>query len=215
MRPKIHINFAMSIDGKIALGTGEQTRLSNELDMKRVHELRNSVDAILVGIGTVISDDPSLTVKEKYVKNPKNPVRVILDSKLRIPENAKVLDKSARTIIYTAVSKKKLLNAEIRTCGKNIVDLNCMLDDLYSLGIRTMLVEGGSRVIGSFLSSNLFDIITIFIAPYFIGPDAPSAATFKTAMKLEEMIKMNILSSSMLGNGILLEIVPDVNARDQ
>ncbi len=215
MKPLVLINFAMSIDARIALGTGEQTRLSGEEDFKRVHELRNSVDAILVGIGTVLSDDPSLTVKEKYVKNIKNPVRIILDSKLRIPENAKVLNNKSKTIIYTTVNKKRELNAEIRKCGRKRVDLKCMLEDLYSLGIKSLLVEGGSRVIGSFLSENLADRVTIYVAPFFIGPDAPPAADFTTAKTMDNMIGMKINSLKKLGEGILLELIPNVNAHNE
>lgn len=213
MRPDVQINFAMSLDGRIALGTGEQTRLSNEPDLKRVHMLRNSVDAILVGIGTVLSDDPSLTVKEKYVKNPKNPVRVVLDSKLRIPENAKVLDGRAKTIIYTTSKSDRKLNAEIKVCGEGNVDLKCMLNDLYARGIRSLLVEGGSRVIGSFLKENLVDRLTVFIAPFIIGPGAPPAATLPTAKKIEEMVRMRVESVSKLGEGILIELVPDATTR--
>ncbi len=207
MRPWVTINFAMSVDGKIAIGTGEQTRLSDEYDFERVHNLRNEVDAILVGIGTVLKDNPSLTVKEKYVKNPKNPVRIILDSKLRIPENAKVLDNRARTIIYTTKSaEKRELNAEIRVCGEEKVDLKCMLEDLYSMGIKKLLVEGGSRVIGSFLSSGLFDEMTIFIAPFIIGPEAPGISGIKTAMSENEMLKLKIVDVKTLGYGILVKI---------
>ncbi len=215
MKPFVIINFAMSLDGKIALGTGEQTKLSNEEDFKRVHELRNSVDGILVGIGTVLSDNPSLTIKEKYVKNPRNPVRIVLDSKLRIPENAKVLDGRSKTIIYSTVNNKKIPNAEIRVCGQDRINLKCMLDDLYSMGIKKLMVEGGSRIIGSFIKESLADKIIIFVSPYFMGPDAPNAAYFETAKKLEEMIKMKIISISRLGDGILLELEPDAITYNQ
>ncbi len=208
MRPYTVINFAMSVDGRIALSTGEQTRLSNEEDMKRVHLLRNSVDAIMVGIGTVISDDPSLTVKNKYVENPRNPVRVVLDSKLRIPSNSKVLDGSSRTIIYTTSNEKRELNAEIRKLEGNKLELKSVLQDLYSLGIRKLMVEGGSTVIGSFISERLFDEMYIFVAPVFIGPDAPPVARMRTASKLEEMLRFKFEEMKRIGDGVLLRLLP-------
>ncbi|MEL9998940.1 MAG: 2,5-diamino-6-(ribosylamino)-4(3H)-pyrimidinone 5'-phosphate reductase [Thermoplasmata archaeon] len=208
MKPYTIINFAMSVDGRIALSTGEQTKLSNEEDMKRVHLLRNSVDAILVGIGTVLSDNPSLTVKEKYVKNPKNPIRIVLDSQLRIPKNAKVLDKSARTIIYTISKKESDLDVEIRRLKGEKIRIIDVLEDLYSLGVKRLMVEGGSSILGSFISEKLFDELYIFIAPVFIGPDAPPAARMKTASKLEEMIRLKFSEIKMLGDGILIKLVP-------
>jgi len=207
MRPYVIINFAMSIDGRIALSTGEQTRLSNEEDMRRVHYLRNSVDAIMVGIGTVLSDDPSLVVKEMYVKNPGRPARIVLDSNLRIPSNAKVLDGRARTIIYTLSNEDRKINAEIRRMKGNDLILKDVLEDLYSIGIRRLMVEGGSRVIGSFLKDKMFDEMYIFISPHFIGPEAPPAAYMKTASRIEEMIKVS-MECRMLGDGVLLRIIP-------
>ncbi len=211
MRPYVIMNFAMSLDGRLAVGTGEQTRLSCDDDLKRVNKIRNSVDGIMVGIGTIISDDPSLTVKEKYIENEeiKNPVRIVLDSHLRIPENAKVLDGKSKTIIYTTTLPKKRLNAEIRICGEGIVDLECALEDLYKLGIKKLMVEGGSRVIGSFIEKKLFDEINIYIAPFVIGNDAPPMATLKTAMKESEMYRLNIEKVERLCDGILIKIKND------
>src|SRR4030042_1938374 len=83
---KVIVNCAMSADGKIALRTRKQTRISNEEDKKRVHQLRNSADAVLVGIETILADNPKLTVNEKYVKHPKKPVRMGLDSHLVLPQ---------------------------------------------------------------------------------------------------------------------------------
>ena len=91
-RPRIILNCAMSADGKIALPNKQQLRISSEEDMKRVFELRNSCDAILVGSGAVLSDNPKLTVKEKYVKHPRNPIRVVLDTHMKTPVDALVVN---------------------------------------------------------------------------------------------------------------------------
>src|SRR5512136_2588834 len=116
---KVTINCAMSADGKIALRTRKQTKISNEADRKRVHELRNCADAILVGVETILSDDPKLTVNPKYVKRPRNPIRIVLDSHGRTPVDALVLDGKARTIIVTnETTRKTFRNAEVIRCGK-------------------------------------------------------------------------------------------------
>src|SRR5947208_15115613 len=100
VRPHVVINAAMSVDGKIALSGGKPVRLSNEEDLRRVHALRAKADAVLVGIGTVLKDDPKLTVKAEYVKG-RNPLRIVLDSRGRTPAGANVLDSSAPTLIVT------------------------------------------------------------------------------------------------------------------
>ena len=98
-RPTIIINCAMSIDGKIALPTGNQMRISSDDDMKRVHQLRNTCDGVLVGVGAVLSDDPKLTVKEKYVEKVKQPTRIVLDTFCKTPVDALVVNDKAPTII--------------------------------------------------------------------------------------------------------------------
>ena len=101
-KPYVVVNCAMSADGKIALPTKKQMRLSSEEDIERMYKLRNECDAVLVGIDTVLLDNPKLTVKEKYIINPKQPLRVVLDSKCRTPKDALVLNDSANTLIITS-----------------------------------------------------------------------------------------------------------------
>jgi len=88
--PHVIINCAMSLDGKLASQSGRQMKISCEEDIKRMYKLRNNYDAVLVGIGTVLSDDPKLTVKEKYVKNPKQPIRIVLDTYCKTPIDHKL-----------------------------------------------------------------------------------------------------------------------------
>ncbi len=204
-RPKIIINVAMSIDGKIALKGGKRIRISNEEDFRRVHHLRNNVDAILVGINTIINDDPKLTVKEKFVREPKNPIRIILDSKLRIPENAKVLNSMARTIIATTENaRRENLNVEIIRCGEDRVDLKCLMEKLYSMGIRSVLVEGGAKTISSFLREKMVDEFYVFIGSLIIGRDGTDLIDIEGAESEDESIKLNLKEFEKMGNGILL-----------
>lgn len=196
----------MSADGKIALPSGIQTKISNEEDMKRVHLLRNECDAILVGVNTIISDDPKLTVKEKYVKNPRKPVRIVLDSKLRIPDNARILDGIAPTIIATTEnSSRKIKNAEIIECGKNRVDLKKLLRILEEKGIKKLLVEGGSTIIWSFLNQRIADELMVFVGSVVIGGEkSPTPAGGVGVKRFEGIIPLKLKEFKRIGDGVLL-----------
>jgi len=196
----------MSADGKIALRTRRQTQISNEEDKRRVHKLRNSADAILVGIETVLSDDPKLTVNEKYVKNPTHPVRIVLDSDGRTTRRALVLNGASPTIIVTNQRcKKSFPNADTIRCGRGEVDLKRLLPILEKRDIRTLLVEGGSKVIWSFLESKLADEINIFVGSIVIGGErSPTAAGGEGAASEKKMVELRLLDAKALGSGVLL-----------
>lgn len=203
---KTIINCAMSADGKIALKSRKQTKISDEEDKRRVHELRNSVDAILVGVETVISDDPKLTVNEKYVRSPKHPVRIVLDSEGRTPAGAVVLNGASRTIIVTNERcRKTFLNAEVVRCGKDQVDLEKLASLLEEKGIRKMLVEGGSKVIWSFLRTHIADEVYIFIGSIVIGGDnSPTPAGGQGAEDELDIVKLRLKDAKVLGSGVLV-----------
>jgi len=203
---KVHINCAMSADGKIALKTRKQTKISNEDDKKRVHLLRNSCDAILVGVETVLSDNPKLTVNEKYVKNPRHPVRIVLDSRGRTPSKALVLNGASPTIVVTnGRCKKKFKNAQTLRCGRKEIDLKKLMTALEKRGIKTLLVEGGSRVIWSFLESKIADEVSIFVGSMIIGgEEAPTPAGGFGAGSERSVVALRLLSARVLGNGVLL-----------
>jgi len=206
VRPRVIINAAMSVDGKIALSDGKSVRLSNEEDLRRVHRLRAHVDAILVGVGTVLMDDPKLTVKSKYAKG-RNPLRIVLDSDGKTPERAHVLDRSAPTLIVTSEeSAREFPNAEVLRCGKDEVDLPLLLDRLAARGIKTMMVEGGSTVIWSFLRHRLADELKIFISSCALGGhSAPTLAGGQGAASLKESTRLRLDRARHLGDGVLLE----------
>jgi 2,5-diamino-6-(ribosylamino)-4(3H)-pyrimidinone 5'-phosphate reductase len=196
----------MSADGKIALRSRRQTSISDDEDKKRVHSLRNSVDAILVGVDTVISDDPKLTVSDKYVKSPKHPVRIVLDSEGRTPEGALVLNGASRTIIVTNEQCTRTFpNAEVVRCGRDEVDIERLVPILEGRGIRKMLVEGGSKVIWSFLRSRIADEVNIFIGSMVIGGDtSPTPAGGQGAADEKEMVQLRLKSADVLGSGVLV-----------
>ena len=206
MRPRIILNCAASADGKIALPNRHNIKLSNQEDFKRVHNLRKECDAILVGIGTVIEDDPSLTVElGKQTKT--NPIRIILDTDYRTPEDAKVLDNRAETIIAIGEKTKseKKNDTEIIRCGINEIDIERLMDKLWKKGIESILVEGGETVMWSFLEKGLFDEFNVFVSSIIIGGEStPTIAGGKGISDNENSLKLKLVSSKALGNGVLL-----------
>ncbi len=206
MRPRVIINAAMSVDGKIALPDGRGIRLSNEDDTRRVHRLRAKVDAILVGVGTVLNDDPKLTVKPEYARG-RNPLRVVLDSDGKTPDGAHVLDGNAPTLIVTSDACDRMFaHAEVLRLGKDNVDLGRLLDHLAERGIRTVLVEGGSTVIWSFLRHGQADELKVFVSSQVLGGKmAPTLAGGEGVTSLTESIRLRLERTKRLGDGFLLE----------
>jgi len=212
MKPFVRVNCAMSADGKIALGSRKQTRISSDEDMARVHGLRNSCGAILVGIGTVLSDDPSLLVKAKFVKRVRQPLRIVLDSKGRTPAGAKVCSPDSPTLI--AVTGKANVrshppNVEVKAFGPGpLVALPLLLDELGRRGIRKLLVEGGETTIWEFLRQKLVGRLTIYVGSLVLGGHGPTPAGGKGAATLEEALQLKLKRTKRLGSGILLEYEP-------
>ena len=177
-RPFVISKFAMTLDGKLATYRGHSQWITGVEARKDVHILRNEIDGILVGVGTVIADNPALTTRLTELDG-KNPTRIILDSNLRTPINAQVLQtEEAKTIIVT--SKEVDLNRvkEYESKGANVLfiskrndklDLEEMLSELYKLGITDILVEGGGTVNSSFLQAGLINKYYIYIAPKILG----------------------------------------------
>jgi len=197
----------MSIDGKIALPSRKQTRISNEEDIARVHRLRNDCDGILVGIGTVLSDDPKLTVKEKYVQNAGKPLRIVLDSKGRTPPGAEVLSGDHPTLIVTSEGCESTFGqAEVARFGMEKVDLCALMGFLHDRGLRKLLVEGGETVIWSFLREGLVDELKVFVGSMIIGGEgSPTMAGGEGSASFEEIIPLVLKRSTQLGDGMLLE----------
>jgi len=209
-RPYVIVNCAASADGKIALPSRKQLRISSDEDIERMYRIRNECDAILVGINTILSDNPKLTIKEKYVKNPKQPLRVILDSKCRIPNNALVLNNASKTLIITTKSYEKRYEGEhievigCRANKKGHVDIECVMELLYQKGIKKLLVEGGGTIIWNFLQKRFVDDLFIYIGPYIVGGKiTPTVADGPGIKNKDELIPLKIINVDRLGSGIL------------
>ena len=203
---KVIINCAASVDGKIALPNRKQTRISGEEDLARVHRLRASADAILVGVGTIISDDPKLTLKKEYAKG-KNPIRVVLDTHLRTPEDALVLNDMAPTIIFNSIKDGKMGNAELVKCPERngMVDLDCVLEELERRGVKLLIVEGGSTVIWEFLRQRKADELNVFLGDMVIGGrDSPTIADGDGAKDMDEIVRLRFIEMKRMEGGVLL-----------
>jgi len=206
-RPYVVINCAMSADGKIASPSGKQVRISCDEDIKRMYEMRNDSDAVLVGINTVLSDDPKLTVKEKYVNNPKQPIRVVLDTYCRTPTDSLIVNNKAKTFIITSEPCEKNFgsNVEIVICetdGNGLIKLDKLLEILYNKGIKKLMVEGGATIIQNFLKSRLVDDFYVYVGTMVIGGEnAPNISDDK---KLEVTFNLNLVEKKNIGSGTLL-----------
>jgi GTP cyclohydrolase II len=175
-RPLVTVHYAQTLDGRIASRTGDSRWVSGEGSLRLAHELRAAHDAVLVGIGTVLADDPKLTVR---LVPGASPVRVVVDSQLRIPLNANVLAADASTIIATTSLASEERAAAIRARGAEVlrvkadadghVELRDLLAELRRDGIRSVLIEGGRGIITAALRDHLVDRLTVCIAPKVIG----------------------------------------------
>lgn len=203
MRPRVTVNCAMTADGKLAGRSRRQLRISSKEDMDRVKALRAASDAILVGVGTIISDDPHLTVKG--LPPEENPLRVVLDSNGRTPSNARVLDDRARTLIATAEDCDRTWpGAEVVRCGHGRVDLAALMDALGERGVRTLMVEGGGETIFSFFQAGLVDRYLVFVGSQIVGGrDSPTPAD-GDGFQDGAGVRLTLMDAEMLGDGVLL-----------
>lgn len=212
-RPAVWVNCAASLDGRLAYAKGARARLSSREDLVRVQRLRAYSDAILVGVGTVVHDDPSLRVHWELLEEPagRTPSRVVLDSSGRTPETAQVLDGSAPTIVATSERSTRQFPPHVHTivAGRTRVELPTLLAMLYRLGIRRLMVEGGAEVIASVLRSGLFDRLTIYYAPVVIGgATAPPIASGAETHGPEEALPLELVGVERLGEGHVATYAP-------
>ncbi len=176
-RPFVTLSYAQSLDGCITARAGESIALSGSESMTVTHRLRALPDAILVGIGTVVSDDPRLNVRLVQGKNPRP---VVLDSRLRLPLDARLLNGNSRkpwvaTREENDKDRVKILSEKgarvlpLRSNSRGQVCLGNLLDKLGELGVASLMVEGGSRIITNFLQERLANYIVLTVAPVLVG----------------------------------------------
>ena len=218
-RPFIFINSAMSADGKLSTKERKQVRISGKLDFGRVDELRAQADAVMVGIGTVLSDDPSLTVKSperkaarKAAGKSENPARIIVDSAARTPLDADIFKKGEGIRIIAVSNAAPAENVEklekkalvIKT-GTNKVDLSELAGNLKEIGINTLMVEGGATLNWGMLSAGLVDEIYTFVGNLIIGGATSPTFTDGEGFLEAEMLDLELLSVEKIEEGVLLK----------
>jgi riboflavin-specific deaminase-like protein len=211
--PLVTLKFAQSLDGRIATATGDSQWISSERSLRFAHELRRDHDAILVGIGTVLADDPELTVR---LVTGRDPLRVILDSRLRIPLTARVFANAATShpLIATTETADMIKAREIENLGAEVVrfagppdqgvNIKGLLEELGTRGIGSVLVEGGRGVITSMLAARVVDRLVVVIAPKIIGKGTESIGDLGIT-SLNEAITFSSVRTSKLGPDIVYD----------
>jgi len=216
-RPWVILKAGMSIDGRISSRPGQATRITGEKSLQRVHALRDQTDAILIGIGTALVDDPSLTTRVPGRSAGKDPLRVILDTELQLSPGAKILtqESTAQTWIFcrAGADKKKRRALEqagavvksVPTAVGGMLDLQVVLSLLGQSQITSLVVEGGSAVHGSFLETGLADQLFLFVAPKFLGDKGVPLATFSGTESGNDLTEFKIVKTRRYGDDILIE----------
>jgi GTP cyclohydrolase II len=208
-RPYVVLKYAQTVDGRIATRRGDAKWISSEAERRISHGLRAACDAVLVGVGTAIVDDPQLTVR---MVPGTSPLRVILDSTLRLPPTARVFDNGAGTVVITTepVSKERRAVLRARAVGVHVVDagprgvdLASALQTLRALGVGSLLVEGGARVITSFFAEKLVDRLVVGIAPTIMGTGVEAVGDLGIA-SVAESVRLTNRSVHQAGGDLLV-----------
>jgi diaminohydroxyphosphoribosylaminopyrimidine deaminase/5-amino-6-(5-phosphoribosylamino)uracil reductase len=219
-RPFVLAKTALTLDGWSATSTGDSKWITNDKSRLFVHRLRDGVDGILVGIGTIIADDPSLTTRLKSRRG-KDPIRVIVDTKLRIPHNAKVLNQASDSITLVAVGDnvsprliKGIENERVSTVicpeKKGLIDLEALMGILGKMSITSLMVEGGASIMGSMIKKRLIDKFYIFKAPKLLGGnDGFSMAQGAGPERMDESLTLKDIKVRRFSDDILIRGYPD------
>jgi diaminohydroxyphosphoribosylaminopyrimidine deaminase/5-amino-6-(5-phosphoribosylamino)uracil reductase len=211
--PFVILKAAATLDGKIATRNGDSKWISGEASRHLVHRWRDRVDGVLVGIGTVLKDDPMLTAR---IRKGRDPYRIVLDSRLKIPEKAKVIRTSpSKTIIASTEKAPKGKIEKLEQRGVQIllldskqgkINLKSCLSKLGEMGMMSLMVEGGSQVNGSFLDQGLIDKFFLFLSPKIMGdPQALGIFGGKGVSRVQESTVLKEIMTRKIGEDIFIE----------
>ncbi len=210
--PFVVLKLAVTMDGRIATRTGDSRWVTSAASRRRVHELRNRLDAVIVGSGTVLADDPQLTCR---IRGGRNPLRVVLDGRLRAPISARVFDGAAPTRLYTRspdAAKAKRLRArgtDVRRGGRDRPgSLRRVLRDLARDGVKSVLVEGGAGLAARALTDGVVDRLILFLAPKLVGGDGVPAVGPLGVRRMNRAVPLEILLVEPLGPDLAIEMRP-------
>ncbi|MFW5978190.1 MAG: 2,5-diamino-6-(ribosylamino)-4(3H)-pyrimidinone 5'-phosphate reductase [Halohasta sp.] len=211
------VNAAMSVDGKLSSCRREQIKISGPDDFDRVDRIRREVDAVVVGIGTVLADDPHLTLEDPERQQqrrdsgrPTNPARVVVDSRGRTPPDGRICDAAAETYVLISAAapedRRRALGeagAELIVAGEERVDLPAAFDELEAAGIDSLLVEGGGELIFSVIENGLIDRLTVYVGSLVIGGrDAPTLADGEGFV--EDFPRLSLTDIDRVDDGVVL-----------
>lgn len=212
--PFVIAKFAMSLDGKISTRSGDSKWITSEESRSIARGLRSKVDAVIVGIGTVLQDDPYLTVRNDAGESiERQPVRIVLDSYGRLPLNAKLLKEPGLSLIVTTVVEEQKVN-ELKSLGAEVIyvygqngliDLKELMGLLAKRGILSLLVEGGSEVLGSFFDLSLIDKVIGFVSPLILGgSESPSPVAGKGVFSMDDSFRLERSIITMIGTDVMI-----------
>ncbi len=223
-RPFVIAKSALTLDGWSATSTGDSKWITNERSRDFVHRLRDRVDAIMTGVGTIISDDPYLTARPGKRRG-RDPVRIIVDTHLRIPHNAKVLnhDSGSETIVAVGDHVPPELVRDIEKPGVSTmtcplkdgrIDLSALVGALGKMPFTTILVEGGAGIMGSMIREELIDKFYIFKAPCILGgDDGIPMARGKGPERMNQSVLLRDMELRRFGEDILITGYPEYAKR--
>ncbi len=196
--PFVVAKFAMSLDGKIATRSGDSRWISNEASRREAHRLRAEDDAVMVGVGTALADDPRLTIRDVPLGARAQPLRVVADSAGRLPAGAAMLAEEGRTLVAVAsddaARRMEALGAEavVATGADGRVDLPRLLSELGARDVMSLLVEGGATLHGALFAGGLVDKVVAFVAPVVIGgAGAPGPVGGEGAERIADALRLD------------------------
>jgi diaminohydroxyphosphoribosylaminopyrimidine deaminase/5-amino-6-(5-phosphoribosylamino)uracil reductase len=208
-RPLITLKFATSLDGRIALRSGESRWITGEASRRAAHELRAKHDAVLVGRRTAVLDDPELTVRLVEFAG-RQPLRIVLDSRQEIPSGLKLVTHAGRhptLVVTTTEPEARLVEAGVRVVqvgatDEGRVDINAAVSELAAAGVERLMVEGGGEVISAFLRANLYDAVEWFRAPMILGGDTRAAVGALALDVLGDAPRLRRIAVETLGDDL-------------
>jgi diaminohydroxyphosphoribosylaminopyrimidine deaminase/5-amino-6-(5-phosphoribosylamino)uracil reductase len=205
-RPFVRLKVAASLDGCTAMANGESQWITGEEARADVQRIRASSGAVMVGIGTVLADDPSLTVRDGKIENDDlQPLRVVVDSQLRMPPTARMLELPGETVIFcrddTARTALERAGAKVRVIGGSgeKVDLAAVLGELAGLRINDLLVEAGQTLAGSLLMAGLVDELVIYQAPHIMGSETRGMFATPDWQELQQKLALKVIDVRQVG----------------